>query len=65
MSLPSHFTDDAGFAQLSDGFVNWLKRSPGVRLSPKIQIADLRFESAGRGVGKLMQLFSFLETLFF
>ncbi|PGH32132.1 SET domain-containing protein 6 [[Emmonsia] crescens] len=38
------------FSQLSDEFMCWLKQNPGVRVSPKIKIADLRFEGAGRGI---------------
>lgn len=52
MSLPSHFAKHHDFAQHSDDFMSWLKRRPGVSVSSKIQIADLRSQNAGRGVGK-------------
>ncbi|WEW61954.1 Ribosomal lysine N-methyltransferase 4 [Emydomyces testavorans] len=41
---------DDDFAQRSDAFMNWLKQHPGVRVSSKIKIADLRPNGAGRGV---------------
>lgn len=44
------------FSQLSDEFMCWLKQNPGVRVSPKIKIADLRFEGAGRGIGMFVLL---------
>ncbi|KAL1953109.1 hypothetical protein VTO42DRAFT_3589 [Malbranchea cinnamomea] len=51
MSLSSHFAEqDGDFARHSNDFMEWLKRSPGVRVSAKIRIADLRSENAGRGV---------------
>lgn len=63
MSLPSHFAEDASFAQHSNDFMECLKRSPGARVSPKIQIADLRTENAGRGVGKSRRRISFRKSL--
>ncbi|PGH04772.1 hypothetical protein AJ79_06994 [Helicocarpus griseus UAMH5409] len=50
MSNPSHFADADRFSQLSDEFMCWLRQHPGVRVSPKIRIADLRSGDAGRGV---------------
>lgn len=51
--LPTSHSEDAdSFGRLSDDFLAWLACQPGVRVSPKIQIADLRFQGAGRGVGK-------------
>lgn len=41
------------FQKLSDNFLSWLTRSPGATVSPKICIADLRNQGAGRGVGEL------------
>ncbi|KMP02239.1 hypothetical protein DIZ76_010123 [Coccidioides immitis] len=38
------------FAQRSNSFMGWLKQHPGVRVNPKIRIADLRPTGAGRGV---------------
>ena len=40
------------FEELSDNFVSWLKAQEGVRISPKIKLADLREQGAGRGVGE-------------
>ncbi|KLJ12691.1 SET domain-containing protein 6 [Blastomyces silverae] len=50
MSNSSHFGECDRFSQLSDEFMCWLKQSAGVRVSPKIKIADLRSEGAGRGI---------------
>ncbi|EEP78217.1 conserved hypothetical protein [Uncinocarpus reesii 1704] len=47
---PMDHSADDGFAEKSDGFMNWLKSHPGVRVSFKIRIADLRSNAAGRGV---------------
>ncbi|OJD17555.1 hypothetical protein AJ78_02368 [Emergomyces pasteurianus Ep9510] len=50
MSRSSHFGEGDSFSQLSDEFMCWLRQSAGVRISQKIKIADLRSESAGRGI---------------
>ncbi|RAH70918.1 ribosomal lysine N-methyltransferase [Aspergillus aculeatinus CBS 121060] len=50
MSSTTHFPDANHFQQQSDEFITWLSSLPGVRLNPKIQIADLRASGAGRGV---------------
>ncbi|KAK2764889.1 hypothetical protein FQN54_008586 [Arachnomyces sp. PD_36] len=38
------------FQQESDNFLSWLTQRPGVAVNPKIYIADLRAQGAGRGV---------------
>lgn len=38
------------FNAISKGFLDWLSRS-GANINPKIEIADLRQQNAGRGVG--------------
>ncbi|RMZ81583.1 hypothetical protein DV737_g2516, partial [Chaetothyriales sp. CBS 132003] len=43
-------TDSADFARRSQEFVDWFRNAPGTRLSPKIELADLRHRGAGRGV---------------
>ncbi|PYH88546.1 SET domain-containing protein [Aspergillus ellipticus CBS 707.79] len=50
MSSTSQFLDPDYFQRQSDGFLTWLAGKPGVRINPKIQIADLRSHAAGRGV---------------
>ncbi|EAW08682.1 ribosomal lysine N-methyltransferase [Aspergillus clavatus NRRL 1] len=50
MSSTAHFPDSDSFQRQSDEFITWLAQRPGVRISPKIRIADLRSQSAGRGV---------------
>ncbi|PGH03910.1 hypothetical protein AJ80_08612 [Polytolypa hystricis UAMH7299] len=50
MSNPNHFPSVDDFSSLSDAFMHWLKSNPGVRVNPKIKIADLRFQGSGRGV---------------
>lgn len=52
MSSTTHFPDAEGFQQQSDNFMSWLQATPGVQLNPKIRLADLRANGAGRGVGK-------------
>ncbi|KAK2732385.1 hypothetical protein FQN55_004135 [Onygenales sp. PD_40] len=50
MSNQLQYADRDRFSQLSDHFISWLKQNPGVRVSPKLKIADLRPEGSGRGV---------------
>ncbi|ODH44722.1 hypothetical protein ACO22_00800 [Paracoccidioides brasiliensis] len=50
MSNLNHCEDVQSFSQVSEEFMDWLKQSPGVRVNPKIKIADLRSEGAGRGI---------------
>ncbi|KAJ5109812.1 hypothetical protein N7532_002457 [Penicillium argentinense] len=50
MSSVAHFPDSSSFQQQSDDFVAWLEANPGVRINPKIRLADLRASGAGRGV---------------
>jgi N-lysine methyltransferase SETD6 len=50
MDLPE-IVPDPDFTQKSAEFLQWFNASPGTRLSQKIQLADLRSRSAGRGVG--------------
>ncbi|OAX81181.1 hypothetical protein ACJ72_04476 [Emergomyces africanus] len=50
MSNSCHFGEGDKFSQESDEFMSWLRQSSGVRVSQKIKIADLRSESAGRGI---------------
>lgn len=52
MSSSAHFPDPSSFQHQSDRFVAWLEASPGVKVNPKICLADLRSTGAGRGVGK-------------
>lgn len=35
----------------TDAFLTWLSEA-GIRMSPKMQLRDLRSESRGRGAGK-------------
>lgn len=53
---------DDGFEERSNVFMAWLK-STGAEISEKIQLADLRGQNAGRGVGKLLFLQCQLERL--
>ncbi|OOQ87465.1 SET domain protein [Penicillium brasilianum] len=50
MSSSAHFPDPSSFQHQSDRFVAWLEASPGVKVNPKICLADLRSTGAGRGV---------------
>ncbi|RJE22261.1 SET domain-containing protein [Aspergillus sclerotialis] len=50
MSSSAHFVDPNSFHRQSDEFMAWLAHKPGVKISPKIQLADLRSTDAGRGV---------------
>jgi hypothetical protein len=52
MSSSAHFPDSQSFQQQSNEFISWLEASPGVKVNPKIILADLRSTGAGRGVGK-------------
>ncbi|EDN04563.1 SET domain-containing protein [Histoplasma capsulatum] len=69
MSDSSHFGECNRFLQLSDEFMSWLKQRPGVKVSPKIKIADLRSEGAGRGIvadddiGEDEELFAIPQSL--
>jgi hypothetical protein len=56
MSSSAHFPDSQSFQQQSNEFVSWLEANPGVKVNPKIFLADLRSTGAGRGVGKLTPL---------
>ncbi|KAL4780555.1 hypothetical protein BJX76DRAFT_360746 [Aspergillus varians] len=51
MSSSTHFSDSGNFQHQSDEFARWLSSRPGVTVNPKICIADLRANGAGRGVG--------------
>lgn len=51
MSSTIHFHDPANFQSQSDEFISWLSGKPGVKVNPKIRLADLRSRAAGRGVG--------------
>jgi hypothetical protein len=53
MSSATHFPDADDFQRQSDEFTSWLSQQPGVRINPHIQVADLRSQGAGRGVGTL------------
>lgn len=48
---------DDDFVERSNAFVDWL-RSSGAKLSDKIEIADLRQQHAGRGVGTAFLIIS-------
>ncbi|KAB8216736.1 hypothetical protein BDV33DRAFT_150798 [Aspergillus novoparasiticus] len=50
MSSTVHFLDPANFQSQSDEFISWLSGKPGVKVNPKIRLADLRSRAAGRGV---------------
>ncbi|RMJ24606.1 SET domain-containing protein [Aspergillus sp. HF37] len=50
MSSSTHFVDPASFQHQSDEFTHWLASRPGIRISSKIHVADLRSIDAGRGV---------------
>ncbi|KAJ9361524.1 hypothetical protein DTO027B9_685 [Paecilomyces variotii] len=50
MSSTVHFPDADNFQRQADEFLAWLSQKPGVRISPKIQVTDLRGQAAGRGV---------------
>lgn len=52
MSSSAHFPDSLSFQEQSDNFISWLEANPGVKVNPKICLADLRSSGAGRGVGK-------------
>jgi hypothetical protein len=46
--------EDDTFAQDSAAFRQWLSTLSGVKISPKIEITDLRSKGKGRAVSKLM-----------
>ncbi|KAJ5674777.1 uncharacterized protein N7477_004711 [Penicillium maclennaniae] len=50
MSSSAHFPDSQSFQQQSNEFVFWLEANPGVKVNPKIFLADLRSSGEGRGV---------------
>ncbi|KAA8643251.1 hypothetical protein EYZ11_008502 [Aspergillus tanneri] len=50
MSSTAHFPNPNDFQNQTDQFLNWLSGSSGVKVNPKIHIADLRSQAAGRGV---------------
>ncbi|KAJ5701479.1 hypothetical protein N7488_009027 [Penicillium malachiteum] len=50
MSSSTHFQDPPSFQQQSNEFVYWLESNPGVKVNPKILLADLRSTGSGRGV---------------
>ncbi|KAJ5826163.1 hypothetical protein N7474_003301 [Penicillium riverlandense] len=58
MSSTTHFlnpetnslVDSQTFERESHNFLTWLKSNPGVQVSPKIALTDLRSSGAGRGV---------------
>lgn len=52
MSSSAHFSDSPNFQEQSENFISWLEANPGVKVNPKIRLADLRSSGAGRGVGK-------------
>lgn len=42
--------EEDDFARTSSNFMSWLQQR-GISVSPKISLADLRDQDAGRGVG--------------
>jgi len=65
MSCVTHFPDADSFQRQSDEFIAWLAQRPGVRISPKIRVADLRSQGAGRGVGMFfLSVFNFPLSAF-
>ncbi|KAF7591280.1 hypothetical protein BBP40_001789 [Aspergillus hancockii] len=50
MSSTIHFPDSTNFQAQSEEFISWLSGKPGVKINPKIRLADLRSRAAGRGV---------------
>ncbi|PLB49463.1 SET domain protein [Aspergillus steynii IBT 23096] len=50
MSSTAHFPDPDHFQSQSDQFLHWLAGKQGVQINPKIRLADLRSQAAGRGV---------------
>lgn len=59
MSNTDHFPDADDFQRQSDGFMQWLSQQPGVTISPKIEVRDLRHQGSGRGVGTFFMIFMF------
>lgn len=51
MAQPLLQTSSLHFDQTSAQFVEWFTAADGTRLSPKVQLRDLRSENAGRGAG--------------
>lgn len=43
--------ENDSFDSKTSTFMSWLQQRPGINISPKIQIADLRDYGAGRGIG--------------
>ncbi|KAN0073462.1 hypothetical protein V8E54_008682 [Elaphomyces granulatus] len=54
---PHHVELDC-FRRQSDEFMRWLAQKPGVRINPKIKVADLRSQGSGRGVVALSNISS-------
>lgn len=42
------------FDQTTARFLAWFTSADGTRISPKVQLNDLRAQNAGRGAGKLV-----------
>ena len=43
--------DDYPFEWRSGDLMTWIKQQVGARVSPKVELVDLRGRGAGRGVG--------------
>jgi hypothetical protein len=52
---------DDDFVERSNTFMNWLQSS-GAKLSDNIEIADLRQQHAGRGVGTDFLIIQYMES---
>ncbi|KAJ5902528.1 hypothetical protein N7495_003056 [Penicillium taxi] len=50
MSSSAHFPNPENFELQSRDLISWLHVCPGVRINPKINLADLRSKGAGRGL---------------
>ena len=64
MSTTAHFPDSDNFQRQADEFISWLDGSLGVRINPKIRVADLRSQDAGRGVGMSLVFSEIILCLF-